>query len=170
MDNALQVFIYNEKKLRTVVFDGDIWFVAKDIANILSLGSRRSIDITRSLDDNEKGFCQMPTTSGVQRLAVINLTGFYSTISRCKSSEAKKFCEWVRFNVLQTSHRNNNSHSNEKKLSALPAGVLEGAKNILELTGLKGKKLALALDKVYQSYTGISAFEACEIPIETIPE
>lgn len=41
----------------------------------------------------------------------------------------------------------------------LPSGVLEGARLIFEVAGIKENQLSLALDKVYASYTGRSALE-----------
>ena len=49
--------------------------------------------------------------------------------------------------------------SAKNKQPALPDGVIEGAKLIFELTGLSGYRLAVAMDKVYSSYTGKSALE-----------
>lgn len=169
MDNALNIFNYNGKNVRVLTWNGEIWFIAKDIARILSLGSQKSRNVTRHLNDEEKTFCQLPTSDGVQRLAIINLAGFYSTVERYNNLRTKQFTEWVLLNVLQTLKKNG-SHPIKNKFASLPAGALEGAKIILELSGLKGKKLALALDKIYQSYTGISAFEAGGISIEALPD
>ena len=49
--------------------------------------------------------------------------------------------------------------------SAIPAGALEGARTIFETAGLTGKRLALALDKVYKRHVGYSALEAGGISV-----
>ena len=54
MDNALNIFNYNGKNVRVLTWDGKIWFIAKDIAHVLFLGSKKSRDITRYLNDDEK--------------------------------------------------------------------------------------------------------------------
>ena len=48
---------------------------------------------------------------------------------------------------------------------ALPDGVMDGARLIFEVAGIKGNQAALALDKVYRSYTGKSALQAGEITL-----
>ena len=47
-------------------------------------------------------------------------------------------------------------------------GVIKRAISILELGGIKGSQATLALDKIYKSYTGISALEVAGIHLETI--
>lgn len=60
------------------------------------------------------------------------------------------------------------SYSAVKGNPELPNGVLEGAKLIFETGGIKGNQLALAMDKVYRSYTGRSALQAGEVAL-TVP-
>ena len=36
-NNALQVFSFKDHQVRTTIIDGEIWFVAKDIADILEI-------------------------------------------------------------------------------------------------------------------------------------
>ena len=52
--------------------------------------------------------------------------------------------------------------SAEVKLTT-PSGVIDGAKIILEVAGIKDNQLALALDKLYRSYTGKSALDTCGV-------
>ena len=65
--------------------------------------------------------------------------------------------------------RETGSYSIYKEQAALPSGVLDGAQKILELAGIKDNQLVLALDKVYQSYTGRSALLTAGIEL-TAPE
>lgn len=51
--NELKIFENQEfGKIRTVIKDGDVWFVGKDIAEIL--GYYETNDMTRWLEDDEK--------------------------------------------------------------------------------------------------------------------
>ena len=64
MTNALQVFKYKDKQVRTVEHDGEVWFVAKDIADILEIQNiRQNMD---ELDEDEKGVCNIYTLGGMQ--------------------------------------------------------------------------------------------------------
>lgn len=37
MTNELQIFSYNSQQVRTVIQDGEPWFVAKDVCDILEI-------------------------------------------------------------------------------------------------------------------------------------
>ena len=53
MENGLMIFENEEfGKVRTVVKNGEIWFVGKDVADIL--GYSETNDMTRWLDKDEK--------------------------------------------------------------------------------------------------------------------
>ena len=87
-------------QLRTVIMDGDgnPWFVAKDVAN--ALGYRMASDMTRHLDDDEKGTRSVRTPGGSQEMAVISEAGLYSAVIRSDKPEAKAFKRWVTHEVL----------------------------------------------------------------------
>lgn len=78
--------------------DGEPWFVASDIAMALEYGSAK--DMTRWLDDDEKGGQAVPTLGGAQTMTVISESGLYSAIMRSRKPEAKRFKKWVTSEVL----------------------------------------------------------------------
>jgi anti-repressor protein len=84
--------------VRTVVRDGNPWFVAADVCGILSLG--RTHDAVRGLDDDERGTDTIRTPGGDQDVTVINEPGLYSLILRSRKPEAKAFKRWVTHEVL----------------------------------------------------------------------
>lgn len=88
-------------ELRTVVVDGEIWFVAADVLRILD------VDHTslRSLDDDEKGRDTIPTLGGPQAVATINEPGLYSLIIRSRKPEAREFKRWVTHDVIPSIRR-----------------------------------------------------------------
>ena len=98
MTNALQVFSYKDKQVRTVERDGEVWFVAKDVADILEL--RDAELATRGLDEDEKGTHKMCTPGGVQDMTVISEPGLYTLLMRSNKPEAKPFRRWVTHEVL----------------------------------------------------------------------
>ena len=99
-NNALQVFSYEgSKTLRTVEKeDGSIWFVAKDVANILEF--KDATHAIRVLDDDEKGLHLVETPGGMQNMRIINESGLYTLIVRSDKLEAKPFRKWVTGEVL----------------------------------------------------------------------
>jgi prophage antirepressor-like protein len=97
--NELKVF-ENENfgNVRVVVKDGEPWFVAKDVSEIL--GYRTANDMTRILDEDEKDTHLVSTLGGEQNMIVINESGLYSAVIRSKKEKAKKFKKWVTSEVL----------------------------------------------------------------------
>lgn len=84
--------------VRTITKDGNTWFVAKDIANVL--GYREAKDMARSLDDDEKGAHIVPTLGGEQEALIISESGLFAVILRSRRKEAKEFRKWVTSVVL----------------------------------------------------------------------
>lgn len=161
-NNALQVFSYKGREVRTTEIDGEIWLVAKDVADILEIQNiRQNMD---ELDEDEKGVCNVYTPGGMQNMTVINEAGLYKLTFKSRKDEAKNFTRWVTHDVLP-SIRKTGSYGVLKGNPELPNGVLEGARLIFETAGIKDNQLALAMDKVYLSYTGRSALRAGEIAL-----
>ncbi|MCK9324460.1 MAG: ORF6C domain-containing protein [Bacteroidales bacterium] len=79
MVKSLQkAFNYQEQQVRTIVKDGEPWFVAKDVCEIFGdTNYRRS---TGKLDSDEKGVSQINTPGGNQEMMVINEPGLYSLL------------------------------------------------------------------------------------------
>ena len=96
--NSLQIFDYNGVKIRTVIQDGQIWFVAKDVCNVLGLkNSRKAVS---ELYDNDKGVTISYTPGGNQEMTTVNEPGLYKLIFKSRKAEAKNFQDWVFYKVL----------------------------------------------------------------------
>lgn len=81
---------FENRNIRIVEVDSELWFVARDFSDILGFG--RTHDMTGPLDDNEKGAYNVRTISGgIQGLTIINESGLYSSILRSRKPEAKRF-------------------------------------------------------------------------------
>lgn len=94
----LAVFTYSDLDVRTVVRDGEPWFVAADVCTVLEIRNNR--DALVGLDDDEKGVATADTLGGPQQVAVINEPGLYSLILRSRKPEAKAFKRWITHEVL----------------------------------------------------------------------
>jgi len=102
MENKLQIFENAEfGQLRTVEINGEIWFVGKDVAEILGYTNSRKAIIDH-VDEEDKGVTKCDTPSGVQEMVVINESGLYSLILTSKLPKAKEFKHWVTSEVLPT--------------------------------------------------------------------
>ncbi|MEH6566957.1 MAG: Bro-N domain-containing protein [Halopseudomonas sp.] len=74
------------------------WWVAGDVATALAYAEAK--DMTRNLDDDEKGWQNVPTLGGEQDMLIINESGLYSAILRSRKASAKRFKKWVTAEVL----------------------------------------------------------------------
>ncbi|EZH67913.1 hypothetical protein DH09_08295 [Bacillaceae bacterium JMAK1] len=93
-----KVFDYQNKQVRTVIIDEEVWFVAKDVCEVLEI--RNSRDAVNRLDDDEKGVVNTDTLGGSQAIQAINESGLYSLIFTSRKKEAKSFKKWVTKDVL----------------------------------------------------------------------
>lgn len=88
--------------IRTIMIDGEPWFVGRDVAISLGYGKGTAPTnaIKRHVDDEDKGFTEIVTPSGNQNMAIVNESGLYSLIFGSKLGSAKKFKKWVTSEVL----------------------------------------------------------------------
>jgi anti-repressor protein len=104
-NTSISVFTNSEfGKLRAVPIDGEPWFVASDVAK--ALGYRMASDMTRRLEDYEKGTHSTRTPGGSQTVSVISEAGLYSAIIGSKIESAKRFKRWVTHEVLPAIRKN----------------------------------------------------------------
>ena len=97
--NTLSVFDFEGSTVRVITDEsGEPWFVASDLAKIL--GYRMASDMTRRLDDDEKGTRSVRTPSGVQQMTIITEAGLYVAILGSKVEGAQRFKRWVTHEVL----------------------------------------------------------------------
>lgn len=95
-------FIFNDQQVRTVVRDGEPWFVGKDVADILGYKNQRDA-LAKHVDDEDKN--SVAIRDGIQgnpNKVVINESGLYSLIVASKLPTAKVFKRWVTSEVLPT--------------------------------------------------------------------
>jgi prophage antirepressor-like protein len=98
--NGLQLFKFEgARKVRVVIRDGEPWFVAKDVCDILGLENNRDA-LSKMLDDDEKGVEKIYTLGGTQEMNIVSESGLYALIMRSNKPEAKVFRKWVTSVVL----------------------------------------------------------------------
>ena len=97
-NGELKIFNYKNNEVRTTVKDGEVWWVLKDVCDVLGLSNSRKV--AERLDDDEKGVTLSDTLGGTQKITIINEAGLYKVILRSDKPEAKKFMHWVTHEVL----------------------------------------------------------------------
>ncbi|RSZ61515.1 BRO-like protein [Corynebacterium hylobatis] len=100
----IQMFDFRGHDVRAFLAkDGEPRWVATDVARILGYASAK--DMTRNLDEDEKGGHNLPTLGGAQIMTVITESGLYAAILRSRKVEAKEFKRWVTREVLPSIRR-----------------------------------------------------------------
>ncbi|QPR70556.1 phage antirepressor KilAC domain-containing protein (plasmid) [Bacillus licheniformis] len=107
MNELQKVFNYEGREVRTVVKDGEPWFVAKDVCNVLEIGNSRQA--LARLDDDESMSFQMThpqSPSKTIMMQAVNEAGLYTLILGSRKPEAKQFKRWVTHEVIPLIRRN----------------------------------------------------------------
>lgn len=103
-----QIKIFNSDEfgsVRTIIIDGDPWFVGKDVA--ASLGYKDTSDALKKHVAEEDKLTRCFTDSGQNRqMYVINESGLYSLIFGSKLESAQKFKHWVTSEILPSIRKN----------------------------------------------------------------
>lgn len=98
----LQTFNNKEfGKIRTVIIDNVIYFVGKDVAEILGYNNTRDA-LAKRVEDEDKvdGVAICDSIGREQKPILINESGLYSLVLSSKLPTAKKFKRWVTSEVL----------------------------------------------------------------------
>ena len=95
--NEISVFNFQGNEVRVVKDDnGEPWFVAKDVAEIL--GYSETAMMTRRLDDDESISAKLAGMN--MKSTLINESGLYNAVLGSNKPEAKVFKKWVTSEVL----------------------------------------------------------------------
>lgn len=100
--NLIQ-FEYQGQQVRTILRDGEPWFVAKDVCDVLEIVNSR--DAVGRLDEDEKGVVSTDTPGGRQELQVVNEPGLYALVLGSRKPEAKAFRRWITHEVIPAIRR-----------------------------------------------------------------
>ena len=106
-NSTIMPYQFDGRNIRIVEKDGEFWFVAGDVA--AELGHRDAANLTRSLDEDERGTHNMSTPYGEQEVAIISEPGLYRAIIQRRSTRKMderllnriaRFQRWVFHDVL----------------------------------------------------------------------
>lgn len=97
--NLPTVFKYNEQEVRTVMKDGEPWFVVKDVCEVLEIANHR--DAVSRLKPTMRDEVGVSDAIGrIQQTIVISEPGVYKLVFRSNKPEAEKFSDWVTEEVI----------------------------------------------------------------------
>lgn len=100
----LEIFTNREfGSIRTVMIDGNPWFVGRDVADILGY-QNQSRDVNRHVDEEDRQNYQNGSFESPRGMIVINESGLYGLILSSKLPTAKAFKRWVTSKFLSAIH------------------------------------------------------------------
>lgn len=134
--NQLEIFKNREfGEIRTVVIDGEPWFVGKDIAEVLGYSNSRKA-ILDHVDDEDKmnGVTIRDAIGRDQAAVVINESGVYALIFGSKLASAKRFKHWVTSEVLPQIRKNGSYQKRltPEEMMRIQLGMVDDHENRIE--------------------------------------
>jgi len=95
--NQLQAFMYDSHEVRTVTWEDQPWFVAKDVCEVLEISN-----VTQALNRLDSDERSMFNIGRQGETNIINEPGLYSLILGSRKPEAKQFKRWITHEVIPT--------------------------------------------------------------------
>ena len=99
----LQIFKYQEDEehldnLTTIEIDGEVWFIANEVCNLLDI--KNASDAVSRLDEDEKQTSVLPISGQNRKVNLISESGLYALIFKSSKPSAKRFRKWVTKEVI----------------------------------------------------------------------
>ncbi|WP_141500950.1 phage antirepressor [Paenibacillus luteus] len=98
MNQLQQLFNYEGNEVRTVLVEGEPWFIAKDVCTVLEVNNVGQA-LTR-LDADEKADVILNDGSQGRNFSAVSESGLYSLILGSRKPQARAFKRWVTSEVL----------------------------------------------------------------------
>lgn len=134
--NQMQIFKSSDfGEVRTVTIDNELWFVGKDVADILGYSNTRD-SLARHVEEEDKADVVIHDGSQNRSMSAINESGLYSLVLSSKMPDAKKFKRWVTTEILPSIRK----HGAYMTDSVLEQAVSDPDFMIGLLTNLKEEK------------------------------
>lgn len=137
----MAIFRFEDAEVRTVMIDGEPWFVGKDVAD--ALGYERSDNAIRvHVNEEDKLMHRISASAQIRNMTIISEAGIYALVFRSKLPSAQSFSRWVTKEVLPSIRKHGaymNAETIEKALTD-PDTIIQLAQN-LKAEQAKVKKL-----------------------------
>ena len=102
--NRIIPFDFEGQLFRSLLIDGEPWFVAIDVCNVLEIANAR--DAVSRLDDDERQMVDLNTVGltdgmpGNPNTNIVSESGLYALVFTSRKPAAKRFRKWVTSEVL----------------------------------------------------------------------
>ena len=130
--NELRVFNNAEfGDVRTVIIDGEPWFVGNDVARALGYENYRGAT-PKHVDFEDKQSIQIECAGQRRNMTIINESGLYSLVFGSQLESAKRFKRWVTHEVLPSLRQNGTYTIQQKRDSYMIEDPAERARRWAE--------------------------------------
>ncbi len=147
-------FDFNGNGIRAIEEDGEIYFVAKDVCDVLDYFEvQNTLD---KLDDDEHLIRKIFSSGQMREMKLVTESGLYTLVVRSNKETAKEFRRWVTHEVLPSIRKTGSytmapeEDEDEERPLQLPRRMTEGFINTI--TKLYGKSEAR---QMFAPYLGI---------------
>ena len=134
--NELQIFNYKNTEVRTIIKDGEPWFVASDVCRILGLSD--ASESCKRINASMKGTDSIGTPGGKQDMLIVSEAGLFKLAFTSRKPSAERFTDWVASEVLPSIRKTGkyeiSQHRIPKTFSEALQLAADQAKQIEEMT------------------------------------
>jgi len=162
---TLQIFDFNSNALRIVTDNnGETWFIAKDIADILGYADTQAM--TRRLDDDEIKKANLQNIGLHNNQTLVNESGLYASILGSNKPEAKLFKKHVTSEILPAIRKTGGYLAKEQPRLQSVAKEYKGALALAKLVGYKDNQAHLTANKMVLKATGYNVHAEMNLQLE----
>lgn len=129
--SALEVFNYDGAEVRTVLIQGEAWFVAADVCRVLEISNSR--DAVARLDEDGVGTADIIDKLGrPQSPTILSEAALYELAFQSRKPEARGFRRWVTAEVIPTIRRTGSYTVPESPEQLMARAVLQAQELIAQ--------------------------------------
>ncbi|MCW2279122.1 BRO family protein [Heliophilum fasciatum] len=161
MNMMQQVFHYEGAQVRTILIDGQPWFVARDVCNVLEIGNptqaleRLDQDEKRTMTASHLTLISNESQNKARFYTLVNEPGLYSLILGSRKPEAKAFKRWITHEVLPSIRQTGAYQLPTFEGRKLPRNYIEAMECIIETEQMRLELVA----KVEADAPKVEAFD-----------
>ena len=120
---SLDLFHFKGRQVRTIQLDGEPWFVAADVCDVLGLNNPSQA--LSYLDRDERRLITNEAWRTNGNMAVVSEPGLYSLVLRSRRPEAKGFRRWIAHEVIPALRQSGEYRlAAVSSVAAVPSGQL----------------------------------------------
>jgi len=142
--------VFNGQQVRIIEKNGDPWFVARDVCNILEI--KNPTDALKRLDEDERARFNLGR-QGVTN--VVNEFGLYNLVLGSRKPEAKEFKRWITHEVIPSIRKTGSYSMIDTSQLSPELQIMNNMVRALANQELANKQMKEELHEVKQDVTDV---------------